>query len=372
LKKLRILVVNWRDIKHPDAGGAEVYVHNICTEFFKMGHEVSLYSSGFPNSEKIEVIDGIRIVRCGGKLSAYWYVLKQYLSERKKFDVILESINTIPFFLPVYAAKPVVGIIYSINNKKALMSELGITPISLAGWLFNSILPLFYRKSVALTISETSKKELIAAGFDFRKVVVANPGLSNHFEQLFKKAPCVPRPNPRIISVGRLKKYKGIDDILDAMAIIRDHSELELLIVGKGDYEPKLKQRVAELDLDKCVTFAGFLSEAEKVSALKSSSVFISCSVDEGGWIISGLEALKCGVPLLVTDSQRDMVQEGITGFIVPYNKPNVLAEKILLVLQGNWGQMSVAASNWAKIYTWEFTAKRTLAALNLAMLKYK
>jgi glycosyltransferase involved in cell wall biosynthesis len=62
------------------------------------------------------------------------------------------------------------------------------------------------------------------------------------------------------------------------------------------------------------------------------------------------------------------MVQDGITGFVVPYNKPYVLAEKILLVLQGNWEQMSVAASNWAKIYTWEYTAKETLAAINFAI----
>lgn len=368
MKKLRILVANWRDIKHPDAGGAEVYVHNICTEFVKMGHEVSIYSSAFPNSEKQEIIDGIRIVRGGGKLSVYWYVFKQYLKERKKFDAVLESVNTIPFFLPLYASKPTVGIIYSINNKKALLSELGITPISLAAWLFSSILPLFYRKKVSVTISETSKKELIDAGFASHKVFVAKPGLNNQFEQLSEKAPIVPRPNARIISLGRLKKYKGIDDILNALALLHNQLELELLIVGKGDYEQKLRDHVAELGLEKCVTFAGFLNEEEKVSALKSSSLFISCSVDEGGWIISGLEALRCGVPLLVTSSQSDMVQDGITGFVVPYNKPYVLAEKILLVLQGNWEQMSVAASNWAKIYTWEYTAKETLAAINFAI----
>lgn len=367
METFRILVVNWRDIRHPEAGGSEIHIYNICAEFVKMGHEVSLYSSGFPGAERSEEIKGIRIVRCGGKFSIYWSVYRRYLDERRRYDVVLESINTIPFFMHLYAVQPVVPIIYSINNKWVLIKELGITPVSLIGWLGNSIIPIVYRQAVVVTISNISKEELVAAGFDATRVFVARPGVDSAFERLVGAIPESSRPNLRIVYVGRLKKYKGVETLLEAVAILRRNLPIELLIVGRGDYESQLRRKVAKMGLENNVRFTGFVTEDQKVAILKNSSVFVCCSLDEGGWTIAGLEALRCGVPLVVTESQRDLVQEGVTGFVVP-PQPRIVATKIQAVLEGDWKSMSNAACRWSKGYTSKSTAEATLEALESAM----
>ena len=368
METLRILVVNWRDIRHPDAGGSELYIHNICREFISMGHDVSLYSSRFPGAKRSEEIEGIKVVRCGERFSVYWSVYRQYQNDKGKYDVILESINTIPFFMPIYAEQPVVSIIYSINNGRVLLRELGTTPVSIAGWLVNSIIPALYRRGIVVTISDTSKKELVETNFNAARVFVARPGLGPAFEKLVETTAESSRPNLRIVYVGRLKKYKGIETLLEATACLRRNLPIELLIIGKGDYENRLRRKVAELDLIGNVRFTGFVTEEEKVVILKSSSVFVCCSLDEGGWTIAGLEALRCGVPLVVTGSQRDLVDEGITGFIVP-PQHSIVAAKIRATLEGDWKSMSNAACRWSKSYTWKSTAEATLEALKFAIV---
>lgn len=367
---MRILVLNWRDIKHPEAGGAELYVQNLCSEFVRLGHEVHLYSSKYPSAKTTEEVDGVKITRCGGRFSVYYSVYRQYLKDRPKYDVVLESINTVPFFVRLYAVQPVVPLIYSINNGRALLKELGFTPISIVGWLCNFFIPLIYRRSNVLTISETSKQELVAAGFHSDRVFVAKPAVCCDFERFVKIIPESLRPNYRVIYLGRLKKYKGIDVLLQATAILRESIPIKLLIVGKGDYGGHLRQRVVEMGLTESVKFTGFVSEEEKVLLLKSSSVFVCCSIDEGGCTIAGLEAMKCGIPLVVTDSQRDLVQEGVSGFVIP-PQPEIVADKIRAVLDGNWARMSTASFRLSAGITWACSAAEALKGLNSAMIKY-
>ena len=325
---MKILVINWRDIKNPHAGGAELYLQSLCCEFVQLGHEVYFYTSGFSGAIDREEINGVKITRVGGKFSVYLTIYLLYLKQRENFDVILESINTIPFLVGLYAKQPVIPIIYSINNSRALLRELGVTPISLVGLLFNSVISRIYRKKTTITISNTSKEELSRAGFIRDNVFVVKPSIGCEFEQLSQIPSKSKKPLHRIIYVGRLKKYKGIEIIIRAVAILKKDVPVELLIVGKGDYEAELRRIVVESGLTSNVHFTGFVSEAQKVLLLRSSSVFACCSIDEGGWTIAGLEAMRCGLPLVVTESQKDLVIDGITGFVASYD-PKVVAEKI-------------------------------------------
>jgi glycosyltransferase involved in cell wall biosynthesis len=150
-----------------------------------------------------------------------------------------------------------------------------------------------------------------------------------------------------------------------------DLPSISLVIVGKGDYELKLRQEVIKFGLTDKVQFTGFVSEEDKIILLKKSSVFVCCSIDEGGWTIAGLEAMKCGVPLVVTDSQKDLVKEGITGFVTSYEVVSV-AEKIRAVLNSNWKSMSDESYKMSSNITWENSAKVALRGLNLAMDKYR
>ena len=63
---MKILVINWRDVKNPLAGGAEIYFQEIFRRIVARGHDVTQLAVNFPRASKTDLIDGIRIVRMGG------------------------------------------------------------------------------------------------------------------------------------------------------------------------------------------------------------------------------------------------------------------------------------------------------------------
>ena len=94
---MKILIFNWKDIKHPYYGGAEVNIHEQAKRWIKLGHEVTQFSPKFENSKSREVIDGVEIIRGGGRFNVYIVAFFEYLFKlRKKSDVIIDIENGIP------------------------------------------------------------------------------------------------------------------------------------------------------------------------------------------------------------------------------------------------------------------------------------
>jgi len=94
METLRILIFNWRDIKNPEAGGAEVFTHENAKRWVKLGHEVTLFTSEFNGCKKEEIIDGVKVVRDGGRYFVYMKAreyYKKYFS-KEKFDVVIERL----------------------------------------------------------------------------------------------------------------------------------------------------------------------------------------------------------------------------------------------------------------------------------------
>ena len=98
---LKILVVNWRDIRNPEAGGAEVHLHEIFGRIALMGHDVTLVSHHFAGAPREEMVEGMRVVRIGGKFDFNFRALPSALAmlNREKFDVVVEDLNKLPFFI---------------------------------------------------------------------------------------------------------------------------------------------------------------------------------------------------------------------------------------------------------------------------------
>src|SRR6476620_11875017 len=87
---LRLLWFNWRDIKNPDAGGAEVFTHEVACRLAKKGYDVTLFTARFPNSRKREEIDGVKIVRDGGKYTVYNKARNHYKIYKQDYDIIID------------------------------------------------------------------------------------------------------------------------------------------------------------------------------------------------------------------------------------------------------------------------------------------
>jgi glycosyltransferase involved in cell wall biosynthesis len=371
---MNILILNWRDITHPQAGGAEIHLHELAKRWVNLGHKVSMLVPAYLGSKREDVIDDVQVVRRGGTYSIYVEAFKYIMGNARKFDVIFESINTIPFLTPLYSPIPTVAQIYSIQNKKLLLYEFSpITfPAMFGPYLLSSSIPLIYRLCEIVTISDYSKIELIRHGFNPSRVHVAYPGIPDNFIKLVNEVDgFVERPNHIIIYVGRLKKYKGVQDILRALPHVRKKiPDVKFWIVGKGDYKKELEKLVKTLNIEDLVVFWGFVSERRKAELLKSSSLFVCTSIDEGGWTISALEAQLCGVPVLLSPSQSNALIHGKTGYLVRDVNPRTLAEQIMKVLNNYelWKILSTNASNWAKDFTWDKTASITLKALRASI----
>ena len=363
--------MNWRDIKNPDAGGAELHMHEIGKRWAAAGHEVTLLCAGFQGAEDEEIVSGIKVIRAGNRLSVYPYVLRYLIGRHEKMehDVILESINTIPFFTPVATRTPVVAQIYSIDNRQVLLRELTMAtfPMSMGAYTVSLSVPRVFRKCVITTISESSKTRLIQEGFLERNIHVAFPGVSEAFREMLMQGQELDRPNSTIVYLGRLKRYKGVQDIISAIPILRKTiPNIRLLIIGKGDYEATLRELCASLGVLANVEFCGYVSENQKALLLKSASLFVCTSLDEGGWTISGAEALSAGVPIVVSSSQLDLLGGGLNGALVEGGNPSVLAETISRILldRASWGMLSKHAIEFSSQFNWDRAAAVTLDAL--------
>jgi len=111
---LKILFFNWRDITHPQAGGCELHLHEIARRLVKNGHDVTLLCGAYENSKRHDKIDGIEIIRRGQKYTVYFFVFLEYIFNlrNRNFDVIIDDINGVPFFTPLYVRKPKIAIIH--------------------------------------------------------------------------------------------------------------------------------------------------------------------------------------------------------------------------------------------------------------------
>lgn len=371
---MNILMLNWRDLRNPEAGGAELHMHEIGSRWARQGHEITLLCGGFSGGRSREDADGIDVHRVGNKYAIYFQVPK-YLSSSKfmsAFDVVYESINTVPFFSPIFSRAPVAAQIYSIDNRLVLFQEFPLHKIGpmMGAFAASSVIPALYKKCNVATISRYSKRRLVEEGFQADQVQVAYPGVSDGFRHLVEEAPEVERPNSTLVYLGRLKRYKGIEDLILAMPAVRKKIPLaRLLVVGKGEYEGTLRALASQLGIGNAVEFCGFLPEEKKAALLKSASLFLCTSKDEGGWTISAVEAMSAGVPILVTSSQMDVVEEGLNGHLLSSTEPDAIARAALSILEDSsvWSRYSANAKEFSGRFSWDSTARTTMLALKRA-----
>jgi glycosyltransferase involved in cell wall biosynthesis len=164
--------------------------------------------------------------------------------------------------------------------------------------------------------------------------------------------------------VGRLKRYKGLDIALRAVAMAAgDVPGLRFEIAGSGDDRPRLERLVAELGVQDRVRFLGFVSEGEKLQLLRRAWAHVFPSPKEG-WGISNVEAAACGTPAVASDSPglRESVLNGETGILVAHDDPEALANAMRR-LSGDVGLVSRfgrAGRKFAESLSWDRAAELT------------
>jgi glycosyltransferase involved in cell wall biosynthesis len=358
----RILAVNWQDLKNPLAGGAEVHLQEILSRLGQWGHEVSLLCSGFDSAAAEENYDHQRIVRRGQRMNFNWVApwhARRLLAERK-FDVILEDINKIPFYLPLFTDIPLLAIVPHLFATTVFHE---INPI-LASYIYLMEKPvsIIYKKHPWMVISESTKTDLVGRGIPAEQVTVIHCGIDH---QLYAPDSQVHRfDRPTILYLGRLKKYKSVDHILLAAARMRaEVGDWRVVVIGEGDDRRRLEKIAGELGIEKRVEFTGFVDQQTKVDYLRRAQVAVCASLKEG-WGLTNIEANACGTPVIAADvpGLRDSVRDGKTGLLFPYGDIDSLSERLTRLLTDHvlGGKLSAGGLEWAESFHWNEAARAT------------
>ena len=359
---MKILIFNWKDLKHPYAGGAEVNIHEQAKRWVKSGHYVTQFSPKFEGARISENIDGVHIIRRGGRFSIYLLVFFYYITRlRKKADVIIDIENGIPFFTPFYSLKPKIIIMHHVHQDvffKELPSFIAWIPYLLERY----IMKLAYRNIRFVAVSGTTKSEMKKRlGISSNVNVIYNGLEHTHFITNAKKS-----KKPTIIYFGRLMRYKRIDLLIDLFPkILEKLPNAELHIAGTGVVENELKLKVKNMKLNKKIIFHGFVDDLKKVSLLKNSWVFVNPSSLEG-WGVTVIEANALGVPAIAFNvpGLSEAIRNNETGYLVKDN--DEMINKIILILKDKKlrNKLGNNALNWSKNFSWDKSANETLKIL--------
>lgn len=325
---LRILVVNWLDRENPQAGGAETHLHEIFGRLADRGHSVTALVSGWPGCQPRRRIDSIEVHRTGRRytfsLAAPRY-FRRHLSG-DAYDVVVEDLNKVPLFTRFWAGPPVVLLAHHLFGGTAF--QAGPFPVALATWLLERPLPVLYRGMPAVAVSESTRDDLVARGLQRGQIEVIPNGIDiqRYTPGLDEKT-----VSPSLVFVGRLKAYKRVDLILEALDRLDKRGlRVDLAVVGRGEKEDALRGLAARLGVADRVRFHGFVSEAEKIDLMRRSWVHVLPSPKEG-WGISAIEAAACGTPTVASDAPglRESVVDGETGVLVPHGDGVALADAL-------------------------------------------
>ena len=379
---VNILWFNWRDIRNPDAGGAEVFTHEVCRRLVHPSyrHKITLYTSAFHGCRDEEELEGIKIVRGGNKYTVYKKAKEFYKRYGQEYDLVVDEINTRPFSTVDFVKdKPIVALIHQLAREFWFYETR--FPINLIGYYFLEKYWLAkYRNRPTITVSESTKIDL--ESLHFKDVEVIPEGIA------FRPSdtPAQKEPEPTLIFVGRLKKAKKPDDAIRAfLALKLEIPDAKLWVVGDGYMISKLKEMAAAPTLNMNSTakkgnnasrptqdyddnsnngifFFGKVSNEKKLELMSRAHILLVPGVREG-WGLVVTEANAMGTPAVAYDipGLRDSVLNHETGVLVQKDDPTGMAidAGMLLTDKKKLDQYSKKAIEYARGFSWDTTAAK-------------
>ena len=343
---MRVAFLTWRDSTHPDGGGSEVYVEQVARQLVARGHEVTIVCAGHGGSPRAEDLDGVRLVRTGGRLTVYPRGLWWLARHRRTTDVVVDVVNGLPFATPLVRRRGVVALVHHVHQRQWQIIYPGAC--GRIGWFVESRLtPALYRGRPHLTVSEASAADLAALGI--RSVTVARNGLDVAPSGAARSA------DPRLVVLARLVPHKRIEHAVDVAVRLG----VPLDVVGEGWWRPELEAYVAQQGASDLVTFHGPVVAAERDRLLAAAWLHLLPSVKEG-WGLAVLEAAAQGTATVAyreAGGVNESVVDGVTGLLVDDLDGLVAATRGVLADPSVRDGLGDAAAERAREFDWAATA---------------
>lgn len=368
-------MLNWRDLSHPAAGGAELLTMRVLERLARRGWDVEWFSGAYDGCVRHEVADGITFVRAGSQMTVHVEAYLRYRKQRGRFDVIVDQINTIPFYAARYMDAPVIAFFHQLAQE-VWIYEKG----PLIGRGGAALEPLYlrpYRDRPVITVSPSSAQSLRSIGF--RGPIRL---LDEAVDEPCDAAPSEKSPSRDVVIIGRLTPSKRIDHAIRAARIMCDRGwRGRLFVIGGGTnrrHAAMLRRLAAQLLPGRCEFVDPRASgkvgstTSTRTALLRSCSATWYTSVREG-WGMVVTEANCHGTPAVVyrVPGVIDAVKDGVTGLVCDPN-PSALAAATLQLFGPEYPRFAEAALRDAAWRNWDRTTTEFETALcELAALPY-
>ncbi len=350
---MRILILTWRDLRHPQAGGAELYTEQVAKRWVERGHEITLFAAAVEGIPAVEKVDGYTVVRAGSRYTVYrkarsWW---QHVGQYQNFDLVIDMINTVAFEAHTWITDvPIVGFIHQTCEE--IWAHNAPWPASLLGrhvlepkWLRS------YRGRHVLAVSQSTKDSI--ARFGVTDVTVVPEGFDPP-----AVLPDVPKADrPTLVWCARHVPYKRPIDAIEAFEVAQlVVPDLQLWMIGGGPDLDTAKARAVP-----GVEVLGRVSEQEKLDRMAGAHMHVATSVREG-WGLVVTEAAAVGTPTVAYDvpGLRDSTRAA-QGVVVPAT-PLALGRWIPPMLD-HWAKHPFSPLAYGGAHSWDDVATAVFAA---------
>lgn len=353
---MNILWLSWKDERHPLAGGAECVGEEIRKRLTRRGHAVTIISSQYRGAAHEEEREGVRHIRVGSRWTVYMKAVRYMRNHLCKWpDVVIDEMNTMPFFAKFATNKPTILLVHQLC-RRVWFYEMAF-PLSLVGYLLEPIVLRLLRNQPVLTVSKSTREDLVRYGFQRSKISIIREGL------VIRPKPTLgneeKRSEPTILALGSIRAMKRTRHIVEAFELAKKSiPNLRLIVAGKplGRYGARTLARIEQSPWKQHITVKGQVSPEEKITLLRQAHVLAVTSVKEG-WGLVVSEANSQGTPAVVYDADglRDSVKHNRTGLVCRSNTPAALAENIVALL-GNTRKYALLQRNaWKSAMAMDF-----------------
>jgi glycosyltransferase involved in cell wall biosynthesis len=328
-------------------------MYELSRELVRQGVDVTVVTARLRGTPEYEEIDGVRVhripcfeFRVPGFYPPPLIVAPGFLrhlkrlDEQHRFDVIhLQNRFFVDFdTAALYCRLKKKPFMMTIHNARPLGISL---PVTVAGSAYDWLIGRwpFALADRIIAVSEWVRGDIAQYRIDAGKIIPVHNGINvaefrpSGARELRAKYGI--GDDPMLLFVGRMITQKGIPYLIDAMPLVlAQHPRAKLFLVGRGNALQGLKAKVASMGLEKSVIFSGYLTEPQLKEAYGTCDLFVLPSVWEV-LPIAILEAMSSGKPVVCTDAggDREMVRDGVNGYVVPMRDPRALAEMVNLVL---------------------------------------
>jgi glycosyltransferase involved in cell wall biosynthesis len=364
----RISMLAWRDLDDPEAGGSEVHAAHVASLWGRAGIEVTMRTSFAAGKAQVTRRDGYRVIRKAGRYMVFpRAAFSETMGWHGATDGLVEIWNGMPFFSPLWSRRPTVTWLHHLHDT---MWEMTLPPrlARLGRAVEFRVAPPLYRHTPIVTLSESSKRELVQRlKFAPADVHVVPPGVDPVFFPEGEKS-----PEPLVVAVGRLVPVKRFHMLLETLERVKQrHPSLRAVIVGEGYERERLESLRRQLGAESWLELPGWVSAEELVHLYRRAWLVASAAAHEG-WGMTLTEAAACGTPAVATRiaGHEDAVQHGRTGLLAENEAAFVAALDVMCSDVAQRERFGTAARERASELTWGATARGTLEVLAAAALR--